>query len=88
MDPACGLTRGVVAAVRGHLRDAWAYNPASLGAVAAAVAAVGRYVVGRLSGAWLTITIPRSAIVWALTVVAIVALWMNQQHHAALLMRH
>src|SRR5437016_12090407 len=59
MDPACGLTRGVVAAVRGHLREAWAYNPASPAVVAGAVAVLGRHVAGRLSGAWLTIAIPR-----------------------------
>jgi len=88
MDPACGLTRGVVAAVRGHVREAWAFNPASLSAVGGAVAVLGRYVAGRLTGAWLTITIPRSSTVWVLASIAIAVLWINQQHHAAFLMRH
>ncbi|SRR6266536_677261 len=93
MDPGCGMTRGVLWTLRGRLERAWAYNPASLLLVAGALAVLVRAGVGWLTGRWLTVTLgharrPWSRLLPALALIAVAALWANQQHHAALLMAH
>jgi hypothetical protein len=85
MDPLCGMTRGTVAVLRGQLEVAWAYNPASPLLVAGATLALGRWVVGRLIGRWLTVHVRSSRVAWAVGAVAVLALSVNQQAHAALL---
>jgi hypothetical protein len=81
----------------GRLERAWAYNPASNPAslllVGGALAVLVRAGVGWLTGRWLTVTLGHARRPWswllpALALIAVAALWANQQHHAALLMAH
>jgi predicted MFS family arabinose efflux permease len=53
--------------------------------VAGAVLAVGRWLVGRLTGRWLDATLRRTPLTVALAAALVLALWVNQQAHAALL---
>jgi Protein of unknown function (DUF2752) len=85
MDPLCGMTRGTVAVLRGQLALAWAYNPASPPLVAGAALALGRWLVGRLTGRWLEVRVGPGRVAWAVGAVALLVLWANQQAHAALL---
>jgi Protein of unknown function (DUF2752) len=85
MDPLCGMTRGTVALLRGRLGQAVAYNPASPLLVAGALLALGRWLVGRLTGRWLDATLRPTRSTWAVAAVAVLALWVNQQAHAVLL---
>lgn len=86
MVPTCGMTRGVAAAARLDLATAVSFNPAAPFLVAGAVAALLRAVVGRVSGRWIDVMtgVPRFWM-WV-SGVAFVALWVNQQAHASLLM--
>ena len=59
MGPACGLTRGVMWAVRGDLARAWKFNPASLLVVVAMIGLAIRAAFGRTAGRWLNLQ-PRS----------------------------
>ncbi|MDQ3570527.1 MAG: DUF2752 domain-containing protein [Actinomycetota bacterium] len=86
MDPACGLTRGVRAVARGDLGLAWSYNPGSPALVVAALGLVVRDVVGRITGRWLNVHAASWPVVAAVAGVAVIALWINQQAHAGLLM--
>jgi Protein of unknown function (DUF2752) len=85
MDPVCGMTRGVVWTLRGHLGRAWTYNPASPLLVVGAVAVLVRAAIGWRTGRWLTVTVRDGWLLRVVAVVAVLALWANQQHHAALL---
>jgi hypothetical protein len=85
MDPLCGMTRGTVAVLRGQLKLAWAYHPASPLLVAGAMLALGRWVAGRLTGRWLNVHVRPSRAAWTTGAVAVLTLWVNQQAHAALL---
>jgi hypothetical protein len=85
MDPLCGMTRGTVALLRGQLGQAVAYNPASPLLVAGALLALGRWLVGRLTGRWLDATLRRTPLTVGLAAAMVLALWVNQQAHAALL---
>jgi Protein of unknown function (DUF2752) len=87
MDPLCGMTRGVRDVMLGHLGRAVDYNPASPVLVVGGVGAVVRGMIGRMSGRWLTFRLrTRRPAGWALAG-ALAVLWVNQQLHAALLMR-
>jgi Protein of unknown function (DUF2752) len=86
MDPACGMTRGVIAVLRGRLGQAWAYNPASLLVVPGAIAVLVRAAAGRLTGRWLDVRFHPTRLFWLLTTAVLLALWVNQQRHAALLL--
>jgi hypothetical protein len=85
MDPLCGITRGTVAVLRGQLGRSWAFSPISPLLVAGAVLAVGRWLVGRLTGRWLDATIRPTPSLWAVAAIMVVALWANQQAHVGLL---
>ena len=87
MDPLCGMTRGTVAVMRGAIASAWRYNPASLLVPPAAAALVVRGLVGRATGRWLVVDWRLAPVGWGLAAVVIGLLWVNQQAHAALLMR-
>ncbi len=86
MDPACGMTRGVIAALRGHLGRAWAYNPASLLVVPGALVVLARAAAGRLAGRWLDVRFRPTRLFWLLVATALLVLWVNQQRHLALLL--
>jgi len=85
MDPLCGMTRGTVALLRGRLSRAVAYNPASPLLVAGALLALGRWLVGRLTGRWLEVAFRRTPLTLGIAAALVLALWINQQAHAALL---
>jgi Protein of unknown function (DUF2752) len=85
MDPLCGMTRGTVAVLRGQLSRAVAYNPTSPLLAAGAVLTLGRWLVGRLTGHWLEATLRRTPLTLGITAALVLALWANQQAHAALL---
>src|ERR671910_3157979 len=52
MDPLCGMTRGSAATMRGDLREAWWYNPASPAVIAGGLFLVGRWGGGGVPGGW------------------------------------
>ncbi|MEU0680146.1 MULTISPECIES: DUF2752 domain-containing protein [Streptomyces] len=85
MDPLCGATRGVHAAMLGDFGEAWRYNPLSLVLVLGAAGALLREAVGRLRGRWLNLQVTHrwTAVVVGLTLLAV--LEANQQAHADLL---
>jgi hypothetical protein len=85
MDPLCGMTRGTVAVLHGQLSRAVAYNPASPLLVAGALLALGRWLVGRLTGRWLEVALRRTPLTLGSAAALVLALWINQQAHAALL---
>jgi uncharacterized membrane protein YfcA len=84
MDPLCGGTRSVYLTLHGRLANAMRYNPAGPPLVAAAVAVLIRAVVGWSTGHWLSLHVPRRMLI-PVAVLAIAALEVNQQLHAALL---
>lgn len=86
MDPFCGGTRSVYLTLRGHLRDALHYNPAGPILVVAALALWLRAAVGWTSRRWVDVHMPWRARI-PVALLALVALEINQQLHAALLMR-
>lgn len=85
MDPLCGATRSFYLTLHGRLGDAVRYNPAGPLFVVAAVVALCRAVLGHTTRRWVHVRIPRRFAI-AVGVIAIVALEVNQQSHAALLM--
>ena len=86
MSPTCGMTRGVAALLRGDARAAWLYNPASFLVVAGAVVVLVRGAVGVSTGRWLTFVVDVTRVGWVAITTVMVALWVNQQAHATLLM--
>ncbi|WP_156184822.1 DUF2752 domain-containing protein [Allosalinactinospora lopnorensis] len=56
MDPGCGGTRSVWAAMRGDLAMSWRYNPIGIPLVVGAVATLLRLLVGVATGRWLNAT--------------------------------
>jgi hypothetical protein len=89
MDPLCGGTRAARYTMRGDLDQAWRYNPLGILAVAGAVAAAGRAVVGILTRRWVTVAIgwtpPRRRLVIGLILAVVAVLEVRQQLLAALL---
>jgi hypothetical protein len=84
MDPLCGGTRATYLAMRGHLGEALRYNPAAPPLLAAAAAVMARAAAGKITGRWVSVSVPRRA--WLPAVgAALVALAVNQQLNADLL---
>ncbi|MUL43679.1 DUF2752 domain-containing protein [Streptomonospora sp. PA3] len=85
MDPLCGATRSVWAAMSGDVALSWKYNPLGTVLVIGAVGTLARFVFGALTGRWINLRV-RS---W--TTVAVVAgaliglLAIRQQMNAELL---
>jgi hypothetical protein len=86
MDPLCGGTRSVYLTLHGNLGEAVRYNPAGPFVLIAAGIMVVRAVGARLFGRWVTVRIPARILV-PVAVIALVALEVNQQIHASLLMQ-
>jgi hypothetical protein len=89
MDPLCGGTRAARYTMRGDLVQAWRYNPLGIFAVAGAVAAAGRAVVGTLTRRWVTVAIGwtsrRRRLVIGLILAVVAVLEVRQQLLASLL---
>jgi hypothetical protein len=84
MDPLCGGTRSVYLTMHGQLREAVRYNPAGPALVAGAVAVLIRAGVGRTTGYWVGVHIPKRILI-PMAAAALAALEVNQQLHAVLL---
>jgi NADH:ubiquinone oxidoreductase subunit 6 (subunit J) len=90
MDPTCGGTRSVRLAALGQWSASWRYNPLGVPLVVGAILLLARAALGLLSGRWVSVKIGwtrsrgRALIVFA--VILVVALEINQQAHAALLL--
>lgn len=87
MAPTCGLTRGGLALLRGDLATAWRYNPAIFPVALLAAALFVRFASGVVTGRWLTLRVHSGSAGRLLGLAIIVALWLNQQAHFALLAR-
>ena len=85
MDPFCGMTRGVVALLRGNLADALGYNPASPLVVLAGLGGIARGLAGTLGNRWLTLRARRTRLLVVAVGVAVVALEIRQQINVDLL---
>ncbi|MGH9211510.1 MAG: DUF2752 domain-containing protein [Acidimicrobiales bacterium] len=81
MDPACGMTRGSAATLRGDLGRAWWYNPASPLVIAGGIAVVVRWFVGQASGRWVCARLAFTRLTVVVAGVAFVALDVYQQLH-------
>jgi len=86
MAPSCGLTRGTTAILSGSLSRGLRYNPASPLVVVAAAVLLGRLLIGLGTGRWLELRMRISRFAWIVLAVAAVALEINQQLNARLLM--
>jgi uncharacterized protein DUF2752 len=86
MDPLCGGTRSVYLTLHGRLADAVRHNPAGPLIVVAAIAMLIRATGGSSTGCWLNVRVPRRVLI-PVALVAIIALEVNQQLHAALLIQ-
>lgn len=89
MDPLCGGTRAVRLAAMGRWSESWRYNPAGVPLVVGAGVLLLRASAGWATGRWVTVTVrwtrQRRWAVWALLVLALLVLEINQEEHAALL---
>lgn len=88
MGPTCGMTRGVMWFARGDLTRAWAFNPASLLVLPSVGLLLVRAAYGRLTGRWLSVSVPRGR--WLVIATALVAilLTVRQQLNADFLMEY
>lgn len=84
MGPLCGMTRSVARAAVGDLPAGWRYNPGGVVLVAGAWTAIGRTVIGRVTGRWLNVDLVVPWGWWTMATV-LVGLTINQQLHAELL---
>lgn len=84
MDPLCGGTRSVYLTLHGQLGEAVRYNPAGPFVVIGAVVLVVRAAVGWSTRHWIDIRVSRWILI-PVTVVALVALEVNQQMNVTLL---
>lgn len=79
--PLCGGTRATLTLARGDVAAAWSWNPVvPLLAVLVAVVIV-RAVLGRLTGRWVEVSMPRKLIL-GVGIVGLVALQVNQSLQA------
>ena len=89
MDPGCGGTRAIRLAAMGNWPASWQYNPVGIPLFVGCGLLILRAVIGWVSGRWLSLRIAWThrgkVIAWTVFVVAVIALEINQQSHAALL---
>lgn len=85
MGPICGATRAVRFAMMGEWGLSFQYNPIGIPLVAGAAFLVLRTAAGALTRRWLNVRMRWSRLTVAVVVVAILALWVNQQLHVDLI---
>lgn len=79
--------RAVRFAAYADIGQVWRYNPGSLALAGSALIAAGRALVAAATGNWWTVEIARRS-TWMLALIAgVIALQINQQHHAPLLIQ-
>jgi len=93
MDPLCGGTRAVRFAAMGAWSASWRYNPLGIPLVLGGIFLVLRAAVGYLTGRWVQIHVSWTPVWrrarWLVIAALIVALEVDQQFHASLLLsRH
>lgn len=93
MDPLCGGTRAVRLAAMGDWSGSWRYNPLGVPLVLGGTFFVLRAAVGSLTGRWVQIHVSWTPVWrrarWLVIAALIVALEVDQQFHASLLLsRH
>ncbi|WP_460344466.1 DUF2752 domain-containing protein [Actinoallomurus acanthiterrae] len=86
MDPLCGGTRAVRLAMRGQWARSWSYNPLGVPLVIGAVLVLLRQIAGLVTGHWLNARLRRSRLTTAVIIAVFIAIEINQQFHADLLM--
>ncbi|WP_255566751.1 DUF2752 domain-containing protein [Iamia sp. SCSIO 61187] len=79
--PFCGGTRGTLALANGDVGVAWSWNPVVPLLAILVVAVIVRAVVGRLTGRWVEVFVPRKFVLGA-AMVGLVALQVNQSLQA------
>lgn len=79
--PFCGGTRATLALANGHFAAAWSWNPLVPLLAGLVVAVIARAVVGRLTGRWVEVFVPRRLMLGAVAL-ALVALQVNQSFQA------
>lgn len=87
MDPLCGMTRAVHALASVELREAWRYNPGSFALATFGAVFLTRGLLGLTTGRWLRFPQLPHRVLWVAAAIATIALWVNQQSSADLLMR-
>ena len=81
--PTCGLTRGVLALVRGDIALAWRYNPATFLVAGFVIAGTVRVGVGVATRRWLNAHAQRpTAAMWVVFAVVVLAWWAYQLANA------
>lgn len=85
MDSLCGMTRGSVALLRGHVNEALRYNPASPLVLLAGVAGVGRGLLGAWHDRWLAVQVRWTPSLVAAAGLPLLALEIRQQLNVDLL---
>lgn len=80
--PSCGITRSVTSILRGDFALAWRFNPAGFLLIGGAAGVLLRWLVGRVTGRWLGLVITDWRVVVAGVLLAVGALWVNQQANA------
>lgn len=93
MDPLCGGTRAVRLAAMGDWSKSWRYNPVGVPLAVGGAGLVLRAAVGSLTGRWVEIHVRLTPVWrrarWLVMAALIVALEVDQQLHATLLLsRH
>lgn len=86
MDPLCGGTRAALALGEGDLALAWRYNPLVPLLWVAVVALAVRWCFGYATGRWITLDITDRRALVLVVGALVLALWLNQQANAELLM--
>ncbi|MFE3456677.1 DUF2752 domain-containing protein [Nocardiopsis aegyptia] len=85
MDPLCGGTRSVWAALSGDVATSWRYNPLGIVLVAGAAGTLVRFAFGVVTGRWINVYVRSWAVVAGLGGVAFGLLAARQQLNADLL---
>ena len=86
MDPLCGGTRAALALGRVDLGLAWEYNPLVPVLAVVVGASLVRWCWGHATGRWITVSVGDRRALNLLVGLLLVALWLNQQANADLLM--
>lgn len=76
--PACGLTRGTIATLRGDIMLGFRYNPFAPFVPVVAGALVARTAVGLASGRWLDVRYRPTKLAWFVGLGVVGALWVYQ----------
>jgi hypothetical protein len=83
--PSHGLTRASTALAKGQFGLAWSFNPAAVVLALLVVGAVVRWIVALFNRHWINVSVRFTPAVWLVILLLVVALSINQQLHADML---